>query len=573
MRIKIFRWLIALVFIFLMLGLADLQLRQSKKLRQLSNKNCLRLIPQEGCRGKILDRNGEIIVDNYLSYDAMVLADSPLKASQALLELARILNEDPDKLKRAFREGFIAPFMPVAVAKNIDIRQAIALEELKGGMGNVFIQPHPLRKYPYARMTSHLIGYVNEIDHWRLTKLADYGYKTKDIMGFGGVEEKYDYFLRQEEGALSVEVDHRGRLVRVIGFKPSKDGKELSLTVDIKAQKIAEDALGQKSGCVILMDPNNGEIIALSSHPDFNPSDFVKKRSLDSFSDLFSRKDSPLTDRAITGMYPPGSVFKLVVASAALETKKVDLDTGFFCSGSVNVGKRKFACWSKHGQQDLMEAIKHSCNVFFYRTGLALGPDLISEYALRFSFGKTTGIDLPYEESGLVPSPIWRKVTRFKNWYDGDTANFAIGQGDLLVTPLQVTRMMAVFANQGYLVKPYILRSVSGKDISGYQKKISRIPLKENTVQYIRKALKETVSSPGGTAHILSDPQIPVSVAGKTGTAQVSGSLAHGWFAGFFPFDNPRYVICVFLENGGSGYWACGVAKEIIENMSLKGLI
>jgi len=570
MRAKIIN--LTIIFIFLSLGLAifNFQVLQGKKLKELSDKNSIRLLLQLGSRGKILDRNGNIIVDDYLSYDVMILPQEDKLIDKTLLSVSRILNTDTKDLKDAFKKGYVAPSIPVTIAKNIDKNKAIALEELKTDLASIIIQPHPLRHYPYNRLAAHVIGYLNEIDHWRLTRLADYGYKTKDIVGYTGVEEKYDYYLRQEEGALSVEVDHRGRLVRVLGFKLPSNGKDIELTLDLKIQKIVEDNLGQSYGSIIVMDPYSGEIVAMASNPNFNPAVFIRK-SGSSINNLFGNPDAPLINRAISGLYPAGSVFKLIVATAALETGKINLSTTFFCPGGIHIGKQEFSCWDTHNYQNLIGAITHSCNVFFYRTGLLLGAQIIHDYALKFGLSRPTLIDLPYEASGFIPDPLWKRIYRFRNWFDGDTANLAIGQGEVLVSPLQIARMMAVFANKGILVTPYIVKAIDGRDVSVSQKKILKISIKESTINYIRRGLRNVVSDPAGTASLLST--LAVEVAGKTGTAQVPRGLAHGWFVGFFPYKNPKFVICVFLEHGGAGYYASVLTKNIIENMIQEGLL
>jgi len=570
MRIKVLQFLLAIGFLFLALGLLNVQLIQGNKFKDLSNKNCIRLIPQMGTRGRILDCQGSIIVGNYLSYDVMILPQEVDHLDKVLISVSGILGVSPKDLKDSYKSGFIAPFAPVTIAQNIDMHKAIALEELKLDLPGLIIQPCPQRSYPYGRLACHILGYLNEIDRWRLTKLADYGYKIKDIVGFGGIEEKYDYFLHQKEGGLSVEVDHTGRLVRVLGFKPPQNGKDIQLTLDLKIQKIIEDHLIDRKGSIIVMHPYTGEIIAMASQPNFNPALFIKK-SGPSISSLFNNPEAPLINRSISGLYPAGSVFKLVVATGALETGKINSAKTFFCPGSIHIGNQEFSCWGTHNQQNLREAITHSCNIFFYRTGLLLGAQLIHDYALKLGFSKATSVDLPYEAGGFVPYPLWKKIYRFKNWFDGDTANLAIGQGDLLVTPLQITRMMAVFANKGILVAPYIVKAIDGRDISHDQKKNMRLSIKEDTIDYIRQALRNVVADSGGTAGVLSSLSIPI--AGKTGTAQVSRGQSHAWFAGFFPFSNPRFVICVFLEHGGPGQASCVLTKQIIETMIQEGLI
>ena len=570
MRAKVINFLVIAIFLFMALNILNLEIIQGKKFKNLSNQNCIRLIPQEGSRGRILDRRNNVIVDNSLSYNVMVSSYGNNGIDKTLMAAAKILNADYKGLKDAFRNRYVASFMPTTIAKNIDVKKAIALEELKPDLDNIMIQAYPLRRYPYGRLACHALGYLNEIDLWRLTKLANYGYKTKDIVGFGGVEEKYDYLLRQEAGGLSVEVEHRGRLVSVLGFKPPRNGKDIQLTIDLKIQKIAEDNLQGRTGSVILMDPYSGEIMALVNNPNFDPSAFVKKTD-SSITDLFDDPDGPFINRVITGVYPAGSVFKLVVAAAALETGKINSSTSFYCPGSMHIGKQEFSCWDTHDQENLTGAIANSCNVFFYRAGLLVGAQTIYDYAVKFGFAHSTAIDLPYEAAGFVPSPLLRKLYKFKNWFDGDTANLAIGQGEVLVTPIQIIRMMTVFANKGTLVTPYIVKSVDGQDIAGIKRRAVKLPLKESTINYIRRGLRGVVIDPKGTASSLSG--LSVSVAGKTGTAQVFRGAPHGWFAGFFPYQAPRFVICVLLEHGGSGHAASVVAKQIIESMVQEGLI
>jgi penicillin-binding protein 2 len=570
MRIKIVSWLVIALFLFLGLAVLNFTVLHGSAYWDLSNKNCIRLIPQEGARGKILDREGNVIVDNKLYYDAMVSPQGINQSDKVFIEVSRILGIPVDDLKNAYKKGYIASSMPVVIAKNIDVKKAMALEQLKIDFPIIVIQSKPLRHYPYGRLACHVMGYVNEIDRWRLTKLEDYGYKTKDLVGFGGVEEKYDYYLRQEEGGLSVEIDNFGREVRVLGFRPPSHGRDMQLTLNLKVQKIVEKNLAGRKGCVILMDPYTGEIIAMASFPNFNPQAFINKSPV-YISSLFKNPEAPLINRAISAAYPGGSLFKVIVATAGLETGKLNLSKTFFCPGKILIGKQEFACWNTHQTQNLIEATTHSCNIFFYRTGLAMGAQPIHDYALKFGLSRPVSFELPYETSGFIPSPLWKKIYRFRNWFDGDTANLSIGQGDVLVTPLQMSRVMAVFANRGHLVSPYIVKAIDGRDISIYQKKSTNLMLKENTIDYIRQGLREVVFNPTGTGSVLSNLSVPV--AGKTGTAQAPPGQPHGWFAGFFPFKNPKFVICVFLERGRAGHYACVLAKQIIEEMINEGLI
>ncbi len=569
-RKSILSLIIILMFGALLVGLLKLDVLQGWKFRRLSDSNSIRLISQSGARGNILDRNGEVIVDNRISYDVMILPEDLSRIDYLLNRISRILGVDVAQLKAAFKKNFISSSVPVTVDSNIELKKAILLGEYRAEEPSVIVTPKPLRHYPYGALASHVLGYVNQIDRWRLTKLEDYGYKTKDIVGFGGLEEKYDYYLRQEEGGLSVEVNHRGRFTRVLGFQAPSNGKDIQLTLDLRIQKIVEDAMAGRKGSAILMDPQDGQILALASYPNFNPAVFVNERS-SLIAGLFNNPDAPLINRSISSSYPPASVFKIVVASAALELKKINTSTSFLCQGSTMVGARKYSCWDTHGVQNIFQAIAHSCDVFFYKTGLLAGAQNIHDYALKLGFSKNIGFELPYETSGFIPSPLWRKLNKFQSWFDGDTANLAIGQGDCLVTPLQVANMMAVFANGGFLTSPYIVKAVGGLDLSAKKKKLISVNFKKSTLNTIGQGLRMVVSDDKGTGNALS--ALPVAVAGKTGTAQVPRKTTHAWFVGYFPFDKPKFVVCIFLENGGSGHFASVVAKQIIEEMNKQGLI
>ncbi|MDD2702960.1 MAG: penicillin-binding protein 2 [Candidatus Omnitrophica bacterium] len=571
MRIKLVGLICVFIFLFLAAGLLNLGVIHYGKYRELSEKNCIRLIPQPGSRGKIISSEGSCLADNYLAYDIMLLPQDHDLLKRSLKSLAAVLNIGLEEINARYKAGYISPSMPVTIMKNVNSRRAIAVEEAKSGINGVVIQPAPLRSYPYGSTAAHVIGYLAEIDHWRLTKLADYGYKTKDKVGFGGIEEKYDYYLKQEDGGLSVEVDRRGKIVRVIGFKPPQSGKNIQLTIELKLQQLVEESLDGRNGCVVIMNPYSGGILAMANGLDFDPGAFLDTASRDEVKKIVTDKNALLLNRSIKGLYPPGSIFKCIVATAALESGKMSPSTKFFCQGGLTVGNNEFACWEKHGEEDLIQAIAHSCDVYFYKTGLLIGPQAIHDYAEKFGLAKPTTIELPYEAGGFIPSPLWKRLYRFKSWFDGDTANMSIGQGDVLVTPLQMARMMSVFANHGKLVRPFIVKAIDGQDVSNYHRDSIELPFKESTVDVVRRGLRDVVTDTQGTARILAALSVPV--AGKTGTAEVSGKLSHGWFVGFFPYQTPRFVICVFLENGGSGQVATGLAKEIIEKMTRENMI
>ncbi|MDD5347762.1 MAG: penicillin-binding protein 2, partial [Candidatus Omnitrophica bacterium] len=545
MRIRVLSLAIVALFGVLALGLAGLSLVSGRKFRELSDKNCIRLIPQSGSRGKIIDANGKTIVSSILSYDVLVLPQGFAAMQRTFDGLAGIIAIDGEELMGRFRRSYTEPSVPVVVARNIGLEKALAIEERKLDLDGIIVQTNVVRFYPYANLAAHVIGYLSEIDRWRLTKLADYGYKTRDIVGVGGIEERYDYYLRQEDGGLSVEVDHQGRFSRILGYCPPRNGQDIGLTVDVRVQRIVEDALDGYRGSIVVMDPATGAIIAMASRPDFDPALFVKKGPARSFAALFNDPAAPMTNRAIHGGYPPGSVFKPIVAACALELGRANPATTHVCPGFLAVGRRRFKCWNTHHEVDLIEAIAQSCDVYFYKTGLASGARNLHDYAVKLGLGRVSGIELPYEEAGLVPDPLWRRLTRFQRWYDGDTANFAIGQGELLVTPLQIVRMTAVFANGGNLVTPYLVRSIGANDVSMSHRKVLRLGFKKKNIDAVREGLRQVVASPRGTANILAD--VGVAVAGKTGTAEAPGRGTHAWFSGFFPYERPRYCFCVFL--------------------------
>ena len=572
MRIKFFKLILFSLFIFLTTYIFYLEVIRGKYYRELSKNNSIRIIPEEGARGRILDRNSNVIVDNYLSFDVLVLASDMKDKDRTLSRLSAILGVSEDTLRQRLSSRYLAPFAPVAIAENIDRSQAIRLQMLAQELPGVILRTTPKRNYPFGSIASQTIGYLGEIDYWRLEKLQDYGYKAKDSVGYGGVEERYDYYLRPIQGGLQVEVDHRGRFKRTLGFKYPANGKDVQLTIDLKLQSIVEACLSQNSnnGAVILMDPLTGEILAMVSFPEFNPEVFLKD-SPEAKQKIFTHPDAPLFNRAVSSACQPGSVFKLMTAISALSEGKIRPSTTFYCPGSMRVGRRVFSCWNTHGVQNFYQAVAHSCDVYFYHTGLAAGPQGIFEYATKFGLGRPTGIDIPQEVSGFIPSPAWRRANKKQNWYDGDTANFAIGQGETQVTPLQLTRMMAAFANGGYLVTPYIVKGIDGKDVSSNRRKIYALGVNKDYIKIVYRALRGVVEDEHGTADILNLSK--VAVAGKTGTAEAPPHQPHSWFVGFFPYESPRFVICVFLEHGGSSHYAAMVAKNIIDKMVEEGLL
>lgn len=568
MRISKVRIIIEILFCILALRLFYLQIIKGKAYYSLSNKNCVRVIPIEGARGKIVDRNGEPIVDNQIAYHISILPAEFRQNKDAISKLAALLHMPIEKINTVIKKNSASPFTPVIVAKDVDKKTAFLIEENKLTLPGIMVQVVPERRYPYHSLASHTIGYLAKIDRWRITKLKDYGYKTEDVIGFGGIEENLEQILRAREGGTQIQVDHRARLVRILGFRVPQSGGDVSLTIDVRIQKIVEDSFGDRKGAAVLMEADTGKIIALVSSPGFYPGAFLDEDSAEYVKGLLSEPDSPLLNRAISGRYPLGSVFKIVSVIAALEKKKITSEKRFFCPGKMMVGAKEFNCWSQHGSQDLIEAITHSCNVYFYHLALLLGADTLSEYAHLFGLGKPTGIDLPYEVSGYVPSVLGRRM-KLRQWYDGDTANFGIGQGDLLVSPIQAARFMAAIANGGTLVTPYVVARVAGREIKPGPR--SALAINPQARAIAIEGLKGVVNSETGTANI--GGWASLKVAGKTGTAQVQNRLSHGWFVGFLPYDKPKIVFCFFLENTGPSIHAVILAQQVFLKMQQENLL
>jgi penicillin-binding protein 2 len=323
-----------------------------------------------------------------------------------------------------------------------------------------------------------------------------------------------------------------------------------------------------KRGAVVIMDPYSGEIVSLSSNPNYDPNDFVKREE-GVINDLLQDEHSPLFNRAISGQFPPGSIFKIVTLIAALEKDQSLINRFFTCNGGMQIGDRNFKCSSIHDSESLRDAIVHSCNVYFYNLGILIGPEIINKYAHMLGLGRATGVDLDYETKGFIPSPNWKKIIRLQTWYKGDTANMSIGQGEILVTPLQMMRLISIFVNGGELVQPHLIKAIGGKQIDTTKNKI--VKLSENNLKEINSYLYDVVSDPEGTANIAKIEGLKI--YGKTGTAQVPGKESHGWLLGYVAKDKPGYAFCVFLENAGSSHAACLVAKKILTEMLNQDLI
>ncbi|MFC1667610.1 penicillin-binding protein 2 [Candidatus Omnitrophota bacterium] len=544
MRIRLIGHCFTILFILLGGCLFYLQIVKGDFYKNLSDRNSIRLLSINAPRGVMYDRRNEAVARDALSFGIFIVPQEVKNLDVEIRNISKILGLSESLLRRNYKRNYYAPFAPCELIRNISKKKAILIEELRLDMPGVIVKEISSRNYPYKEAFAHVLGYVGEMDRRELELLKSYGYSAKDLIGKDGVERVADSYLHGRNGGMQIQVDNRGRHVKVLNFKKPKKGKDVHLTIDTGLQLFIWNMMKDKAGAAVFMDPYTGEILTLVSSPSYDPNDSLVK--------VLNDKRSPLLNRAIMGQYPPGSLFKIVVAIAGLESGKIQHDAAFTCHGKLNIGKGRFNCWNRdgHGTMHIEKAIIESCNVYFYNAGILVGVEKIYQYAKQLGFGRKTGIDLFGEAKAFVPSRAWKKTKRKENWYAGDTANLSIGQGYLLVTPLQIARLFSVVANGGRLVEPHVLKKVGDIDVKGH--KYINLKIKQENINIIQRALKGVVDDEDGTGFRAWSES--VSISGKTGTAQVGAGLrTHAWFAGFSPSEKPEISFVIFLEHGGSG--------------------
>lgn len=544
MRIRTLHFIFIILFILLSTFLFYLQVIKGPMYRELSCRNSIRLLGITAPRGIIYDRNNKIVADNALGFGVFIVPQEVIDLDGEIKILSDILGISQSALSRNYKRNYQAPFAPCELAGNIPKEKAILVEQSRLDMPGVLVKEFPSRRYLYKDAFAHVVGYTGKIDRDELELFKSYGYSVRDTIGKDGVEKATDVVLRGRNGGMQVQVDNRGRQVEVLNFKRPKNGRDVCLTVDAGLQDFIWSMMEGKEGAAVFMDVHTGEILSLVSAPSYDPNDSISK--------VLNEAGAPLLNRAVAGQYPPGSLFKIIVALAGLESGSIKPDTAFICRGKLNVGNGIFNCWNRdgHGVMVLERAIIESCNVYFYNLGITLGAERILEYARQFGLGRKTGIGLAGEAAGFVPSRTWKKASMGEGWYAGDTVNLAIGQGYLLVTPLQITRLIAAVANGGTLVEPHVLKKVGDVELSGHKK--VKLRVKEENLELIRKAMRGVVEDANGTGFRAWSSIVAISA--KTGTSQAGPGLrTHAWFAGFAPFKNPEISFVIFLEHGGSG--------------------
>lgn len=546
-RQLILRGLIVAIFGVLVARLCQIQIIDGAEYRRASEQNRIRLIRREAARGVIYDRHGLILATSRLSFDVVVTPSEFCSQPGAISDLARILHLRPRTLRaRLGRES--GPFKTIIVASDVPFEIATRVAEESLHLPGMRLESRPRRYYPRGAFAAHVLGYVRDISLTEFERLRDAGYTANDKTGKQGVERMQEAALRGTDGGEQVEVDASGNLVRVLGQVPAVGGNAVVLSLDVDVQRAAEAGLAGRRGAAVALDVRTGEVLALASTPTFDPNVLCGRISRARWR-LLNTSTRPQQNRATTALYEPGSVAKLITAAAAIEEGHATAGSRFFCPGYCQLGRWRFRCWARggHGPLDFISGMAQSCNVMFIRLGRAAGRPALEHWARAFGLGSPTGIDLSDENSGLIPNPQWKRRRYGLPWYPGDTCQMSVGQGGMLVTPLQAAVVTAAVANGGYRVTPRLVRGVGGYRIEAPLPQPAGI--KPETATLIRQGMAAVVRR--GTARHIWDPSFPI--AGKTGTAQNPHGQPHAWFVGFAPVDQPRVAIAVLVEQGGSG--------------------
>src|SRR5271169_3863152 len=584
LRLTAVQYVVLFIFLLLAYGLWRLQVMQSDKYSLLAEQNRVRNVPILAPRGKILDREGRIIVDNYPSFSALLLRDSARDLNADADTIAKGLHLNPDEVRQRIRHFSSMPqYQPIFLKEDITPDELAFIEAHKNELPELETIMAHRRLYPRNGFMAHLIGYVGEVTEDMLNQPQFELYNPGDVVGVSGVEKQYNSILMGKNGSRRALVNSHGREVGRLDETPAEPGKQLKLTVDLDLQIAAEQALEGRNGAVVAMNPRNGEILAMVSRPTFDPNDFAVRISRDEWNKLVNDPDKPLLNKAIQAQLAPGSTFKIIMATAGLQ-EGVAQDLHVNCTGGAEFYGRYFKCWiaarhQSHGAVDIAKGIYQSCDVFFYTLAEKLGIDRIAKYAMALGMGQKTGIDLPQEVSGVMPSEEW-KIRNFKQkWFAGETISVGIGQGAVAATPIQMARAFAEIASGGRLVRPHVTNPTDLPPGVLPAQSIPdevTIPIDPKNWEMITDAMAEVVS-PVGTAGASAIKG--VDMAGKTGSAQtVSNALKakmsasdkakykdNGWFVGVEPRRNPEIVVCALFEEGEHGSLAAHVVSDVIK--------
>ncbi len=563
-----------------------LQVARGEEMWRASEINRTRMIRRVPPRGQIEDRTGVVLATNRNQIVVYVVPEELKKNPGVLRRLASLLNRPEDEIEAAVEGSRGKPFDPVRIEVGIDIDTATRIEEQRGELPGVTVGPEPIRRYLDGPVFGHVLGQMGQISPEDLKRRRDVGYRGGDFCGQLGVERANDDVLRGFDGGREVEVDARGRIRHTVGNTDPIPGATVRLTIDAAVQRVAYQSLNDwvskgKPGAAVALDPQTGAVIALVSTPSYDPNQFVAGVSRADWKKLSDDPLKPQINRAVSGGYAPGSTFKVITASAGLETGKAALDTTAYCTGAIYLGRWAKRCHKSggHGSVDLMGAIEKSCDVFFYRLGQRLGPESIADYARRFGLGSRTNIDIMgpndrrIETDGIVPDPEWKRAHKRGEWVGGETVDYAIGQAMLKCTPVQMCNVAATIGNGGTLYRPQLVQRVTSFQEPAHPKVVrqltpealKRVDVSSATLAKIVEGMRR-VMGPSGTA---SQSALPgIEMAGKTGTAQMrkDGRMVNNaWFIGFAPLDKPKIAVCVFVETGGhGGATAAPIASKMI---------
>ena len=584
-RLGISLVLVAGAFCFIIARLWQLQVVEGDYHRTLSENNRVRLKRVSSTRGLIFDRSGQLLVENRPSFDVVMVPEDARRPQEILTRLGGFLNQDMADARQALSSASAShrpPFENVVLRRDVDWPTLVAVETRQIELPGVSMQIGPRRNYLYGPIAAHLLGYVGEVNVDELQQQS--GYQMGDTIGKYGLERYWENKLRGENGGQQIEVDAFGRKLRVLDEVPEVPGTNIHLTLDLGLQEAAEQAMGDQEGSIVALSPKDGAVLAMVSKPAFDPNIFARGITDEEWKGLVNDPLHALSNKAIQGQYPPGSTFKIVVATAALEEKAIDPSARIFCGGSMHYGNHEFHCWKKggHGWVNLHEAIVGSCDVYFYQVGQRLGVDTIEKYAHLYGLGEKTGIALDHERPGVIPSTRWKQQRYGEPWYSGETLSVAVGQGYVTATPLQMANVIATVAASGVRHRPHYIERMDvpeGETPAAEKDAPAPLKLRATTLSQLRSALRDVVESDHGTGKKARVDGIEV--AGKTGTSQavrlktekkVNQMLLprehrdHAWFVAFAPVDAPEIAVACLIEHagGGGGAMAAPVVQQVL---------
>ncbi|MGB6338177.1 MAG: penicillin-binding protein 2 [Candidatus Aminicenantaceae bacterium] len=581
-RARITFIVVKIIFVILILYFWKLQILDFQTFWQKSEANRIREIVVPPQRGLIRDRNGVVLAKNIASFKASLIRENCKDFEESCLRISKLLDLEPDVLKERVEKYKSLPlFQPIVVKDNLTYEEVARIKSRHYELPELIVQSEPKRNYPFGTLASHVLGYLQEISPAEMEMDQYKTHRMGDLIGKTGLEKQYEDSLVGTEGKILEIVDNVGREIEEVSKIDPIRGNEIHLTLDFDLQKKAEEILDGREGAVVVMKPDTGEILAMASYPNFDPNKFINRFTPEEWVDLINSPEYPLENRVIRGLYSPGSLFKPCMLLAGLDQRAVNDSTTFVCRGSIIIYGHPFACWKAdgHGIVNLYSAIQHSCNIYFYQLGKRIGIEEIARYARMLGMGSPTQIDLPGEKVGLVPDAEWKRRVRDEPWYPGETISVSIGQGPLLVTPLQIAVYTAQIANRGLSVTPYLYAKEihESQEITRRQENIKvRSLIPELYFEKVVQGMWQSVNDRGTS--VLARVR-DFDVCGKTGSAQVVGKATaeklakqnieiktHSWFSGFAPKDKPEIVVSLIVEyGGGGGATAAPSARELFE--------